>query len=205
TLGDGNTNYVNNGTIIADGSIPLQIFGGSGVTFTNDGILQEVGGSQIQLVNNVNVVGGTLATVGSQIHSLFSTLTNVTNNAGLILSGGGQTTLQGTLTNNGAITFDSGGLSTFLFLDGDVTLAGTGTLTLDSFGTDFIQALHFGDTFTIGSGQTIQGGGTLGDGNTNYVNNGTIIANGSIPLQIFGGSGVTFTNNGILQEVGGSQ
>ncbi len=96
-------------------------------TFTNNGILQEIGTSQLQLVNNINVVGGTLATVGSQIHSIFSTLTNVTNNGGLILSDGGQTTLSGTLTNNGTITFASIGDPTSLFLDGNVTLAGSGT------------------------------------------------------------------------------
>ncbi len=122
-----------------------------------------------------------------------------------LLGGGSQTALSGTITNNGTITFASIGDPTSLFLGGDVTLAGSGTLTLDNTGLDLVGSLQFGDTLTIGVSQTIQGGGNLGDGQTNIVNNGTITANGSIPLQLIGGDGVTFTNNGVLQEIGTSQ
>ncbi len=130
-------------------------------------------------------------------------LPNVTNNGGLILSDGGQTTLSGTLTNNGTITFASIGDPTSLFLDGNVTLAGSGTLTLDNTGLDIVEAVNFGDTFTIGANQTIQGSGNLGDGQTNIVNNGTITADQPTPLQIGGGSGIAFTNNGTVNAING--
>ncbi len=226
-LGAGQTNIVNNGTITANQSTPLLIaLGGgsgstnnatgilqatsggilqlSGGTFTNNGTLREVGTGLVQLTGGINVMGGTLAAAGSQIHSVLSTLTNVTNNAGLVLSDLSQTTLVGTMTNNGNILFQGLGNNTYLFLSGNVTLAGNGTITLDNTGLDHIYALNFGDTLTIGANQTIQGGGNLGDSQTSIVNNGTINANGSIALQI-GGDGITFTNNGVLRETGSGQ
>ena len=85
----------------------------------------------------------------------------------------------------------------------NVTLAGTGTITLDASGTDSIFTPHFGDTFTIGAGQTISGSGEIGNGQTTIVNNGALIATQANPLQIIGSGAVTFTNNGTLREAGG--
>ena len=43
-------------------------------------------GSQVQLVSNAQVIGGTLASPGSEIHNSGSnSLTNVTNNGALVL------------------------------------------------------------------------------------------------------------------------
>ena len=97
---------------------------------------------------------------GSQIHSLSSRLTNVTNvaNAALILSDGSQTTLSGTLTNNGNINFTSAGSHTYLFLDGNVTLGGSGTVALGNTGLDHIYSVNgAADTLTIGANQTNPG------------------------------------------------
>ncbi len=197
-LGLGSTNIVNNGTLIANQSTPLIVDGG---TFTNNGELQEVGSSELQLLG-VNVMGGTLASVGNHIHPISSTFSNVTNNGGLILSNGTQNTLVGTMTNNGNIAFAGVGGATYLYLSGNVTLAGSGTISFDNSGNDYITTINGGDTLTIGANQTIQGGGYLGLGSTNIVNNGTLIANQSTPLIVDGG---TFTNNGELQEVGSSE
>ena len=195
---------MNNGTITCQSDQHALQIGGSSITFTNNGTLQEVGSGQLQLINNLNVVGGTLASAGSLIHSLASRLTNVTNvaSAALILSDGSQTTLSGTLTNNGNISFASASSNTYLFLDGNVTFGGSGTVTLDNTGLDHIYSLNGGDTLTIGANQTIQGAGDLGTGQTTIVNNGIIRASSATPLMIDSGS-FGFTNNGTIRSVSG--
>ena len=201
-IGNGQTTIVNNGALIATQANPLQIIGSGAVTFTNNGTLREAGG-ELQLLD-LNVMGGTLAAAGDQVHAISSTFTNVTNGGDLILSAGSQNTFVGSFTNNGQIAFaGNGSSSTTLLLDGNVTLAGTGTIALDSFGTDSIYTTIFGDTLTIGSGLTISGSGEIGNGQTTIINNGTLIATQANPLQIIGSGGVTFTNNGTLREAGG--
>ena len=189
-LGGSQTSIVNNGTITANQSTPLIVAPGasgstngatgilqattggilqiSGGVFTNNGTLREIGTGELQLVNNVNVMGGTLAGSGSQIHSIRSILTNVTNNGGLVLSDGSQTTLNGTLTNNGNVLFQGLSSNTYFFLGGDVTLAGSGTITLGNSGLDHIYSLSGLDTLTIGANQTIHGSGDLGGNQTQY-------------------------------------
>ena len=130
---------------------------------------------ELQLVNNVNVMGGTLAGSGSQIHSIRSMLTNVTNNGGFVLSDGSQTTLNGTITNNGNVLFHGLGSHTYLFLGGDVTLAGSGTITLGNSGLDHIYSLSGLDTLDYWSRTKLsRAEGILGANQTNIVNNGTI-------------------------------
>ena len=134
---------------------------------------------------------------------------NFTFTNGALFSGAGSTQLDngtitrfsGTLTNDGTIRFASSGSTTELLLSGDVTLNGTGTISLDNTGADVIFANNSGDTLTIGANQTIQGSGDLGNQQTDIVNNGTISATQSSPLEIDGG---TLTNNGVLREDSGS-
>ena len=222
-LGSGQTTFTNNGTVIANQStaLVLQPGGGtgdftnnaggiiradggtlqlSGGTFTNNGVIEALNGSLVQLINNTNVVGGTLATSGSAIHSLGSTLTNVTNNGAFVLDNNTTTTLVGTLTNNGTVTFANAGTGTDLRLSGNVTLPGNGVITLNDFGNNRIFANASGNRLTIGSGLTIQGSGNLGVGQTTFTNNGTVIANQSnaLVLQPGGGTG-DFTNSGTLR------
>ena len=134
-LGIGQTTFTNNGTVIANQSTALviqpgggtadfinsaggilradggtlQLSGASGGVFTNNGIIEALNGSQVQLINGASVVGGTLATNGSAIHSLGSSLTNVTNNGDFVLDNSSTTTLISTLTNNGTFTFNNAG------------------------------------------------------------------------------------------------
>ena len=79
--GGGTADFINNvnGILRADGGT-LQLSGASGGIFTNNGVIEALNGSQVQLISNASVVGGTLASTGSSIHSLGSSLTNVTNN-----------------------------------------------------------------------------------------------------------------------------
>ena len=206
-LNGANGAFINNGLIeaVAGPDSLVQISGG---VFTNNGSIRPDASSQVQLINNVNVMGGTLADAGRALHSVASTLTGVTNNGDLILDTGSSTTLVGTLTNNATVTFAGFGASyVTLQLSGNVTLAGPGTMTLDSFGYDYIYAVTAGDRLTVGAGQTIQGAGYIGNGGTTVTNRGTIIANqaNALILQPGGGTG-DFTNSasGVLRATGGS-
>ena len=225
-LGIGQTTFTNNGTIIANQSTALvlqpgggtadfinsaggilradggtlQLSGSSGGVFTNNGTIEALNGSLVQLINNASLVGGTLATTGSAIHSLGAGLTNVTNNGDFVLDNGTTTTLVNTFTNNGTFTFGNAGNGVDLRLAGPVTINGSGSMTLNNQGNNRLFANNSGDRLTIGANQTIQGSGNLGIGQTTFTNNGTIIANQSTALIIQpGGGSADFTNNGTLR------
>ena len=229
-LGIGQTTFTNNGTVIANQSTALviqpgggtsdftnstggilradggtlQLSGANGGIFTNNGIIEALNGSQVQLINGASVVGGTLATSGGSIHSLGSSLMNVTNNGDFVLDNSSTTTLIGTLTNNGAFTFSNAGNGVDLRLAGPVTINGNGTVTLNDRSNNRIFANNSGDRLTIGANETIQGSGNLGIGQTTFTNNGTIIANQSNALILQpGGGGADFTNNGTLRANNG--
>ena len=233
-LGVGQTTFTNNGSVIANQSTALiiQPGGGSG-DFTNaaGGILEGTNGATLQLTggnfvnnnivraqdgsivefrNGVSVSGtGSFLTFGTGVVQVANsaTLINLTYIGNLRLGNNTTTTLVGTLTNNGTLSFANVGTGVDLRLSGDVSLAGTGVINLSNFGNNRIFANTSGNRLTIASGLTIQGSGNLGVGQTTFTNNGTIIANQSnaLVLQPGGGAG-DFTNNvgGILRADGGT-
>ena len=136
----------------ADGGT-LQLSGASGGIFTNNGTIEALNGSQVQLINNASLVGGTLATTGSSIHSLGSSLTNVTNNGDFVLDNNTTTTLVGALNNNGTVTFANAGTGVDLRLAGPVTLNGIGSVTLNNFSNNRLFANTSGDRFTSAAGR----------------------------------------------------
>jgi hypothetical protein len=163
-------------------------------------------GSRVELINNAQVIGGTLATSGSAIHSRGAILNNVTNNGALVLDNGSTTTLTGTLTNDGSVFFNNGGGGVDLRLNGSVMLAGSGVVTLNDRSNNRIFANSSGDRLTIGSGVTIQGSGQLGLGQTTFTNNGVLRANQLNALLVRpGGGSADFTNNatGIMEATDG--
>ena len=100
-----------------------------------------------------------------------------------------------------------GGTNTLLLLDGNTTLSGTGTLTMNvagGGGSAFIQQGVGG--VTLANQSTIQGAGVIGNGGLALSNSGTINANSSGQgLLLDGSGGITNTslleasNGGILQ------
>ena len=260
-LGDGQTTFTNNGTVNANSSgntLTIQP-GGSTADFTNSGagfaeasgggILQLAGnnggvftggtfqaldGSAVTITGGANVSAATLTTAGSGTVTVEnSTLTNVTNNGTLVGPNSDSTTLVGTLTNNGTFTANGGYYDTYVLLNGSVTLAGTGTLSLAGSGSNlYVYAQNSGDRLTINAGATIAGAGNLGDGQTTFTNNGTVNANTSgstLTIQPGGGTadftngatglaeataggtlafsnanGGTFTNNGTVAVISGN-
>jgi hypothetical protein len=106
----------------------------------------------------------------------------------------------GNITNNGALNLNSSGNVTELFLEGNVTLSGSGTVTLTNNVNNYIFGAATADTLT--NQETIQGAGHIGNGSMTLVNSGTINANQSagMTLQVSGG----VTNTGTIEATGGT-
>ena len=177
--------------------------------------MRALDGSIVEFRNGAIVTGsGSFLTFGTGLIQVANsaTLENLTFIGNLSLANNATTTLVGTLTNNGTLSFANAGSGVDLRLSGSVTLAGTGIISLNNFSNNRIFANSSGDRLTIGSGQTIQGSGNLGLGQTTFTNNGTIIANQSNALVLQPGGGTAdFINNGtfradnaILQLTGGT-
>jgi PEP-CTERM motif len=182
-----------------------------GGSFTNTGgtILSMGSGSTVNLSGAATstITGGTLTTSGGgAMISDGSTLIGVTISSGSTVSttNNNTTTLSGTITNNGTIALNSGGNYTDLILSGNVTLAGTGAISMSDYASNRIYG-GGSDQLINGAGHTIEGSGQLGIGGGNafgFINNGTVLANQSVSLVVDPGNGLT--NNGTMQVNAGS-
>ena len=202
TVANAGTGSVGSGLLEATSGGTLALGGG---TFDNTdanfpGTISATGASIVDVgvtsTAATIIKGGTLSTdASSQIENR-----NVTTLNGLTLASGtryiqpdGATTnLQGTINNGGSITLLTlGNAASVLQLNsGDVTLSGTGSITLDGFavaGNDpnllKIQGVAGGGgapRLTIGAGQSISGTGQIGSFSTTLspklTNHGTITA-----------------------------
>jgi len=235
TVGNGQLNLVNSGTINANinaQSLLLNPDTCSGCTNTNTGTMEATNGgtlilsngtwtntggtisaaanSAVDLQSNVSITGGTLSTTGNGViygvggSDIF--LTNVTNSGNLTLQNNNVTEIQGTLTNNGTITFEGSGNATDLYLTGNTVLNGSGTVVMSS------PNANYSDYFTGVSGSvltnetTINGSGTIGNGELQLVNN----SNGTINSNLSGQTitvnpltSVAATNAGLLEATNG--
>jgi hypothetical protein len=195
----------NTGTLEATGGGALALIGNA---FTNTGgTIQAVGtGSTVDLESGVTVTGGTLTTSGGGLiqtpSGLTATLSGITNKGTLAFQNNTTDVLSGTITNNGAMQLNSGGNGTQIRLSGNVTLNGTGTLSLSNNSQNFILG-NSTSTEVLTNASTIQGSGNIGDNFMGLVNNGTILANQSTELFIQPDS-TGFTNNGTLSVNSGS-
>ncbi len=208
----------------------------NGGTVTNTGLLEATNGGNLQIsttVNNLNgtistdsglgsavsvsstiqggTLGGTLQTNGSATLD-GSTRGSLTLSTGATYTGGAGTTTNvlGTIVNNGNIQLNAGAsTSAVLFLTGNMTLQGGGTLTLNSgSGTGLAYITNtFDSGFTLtNSGDTIQGYGQVGNGGSLNVINGAggkLLANVAGQTLTVNGTG-GLTNNGTMQANAGS-
>src|SRR4029077_14750600 len=154
--------------------------------------------STIQLLNGVVVTGGTLTTTGNGVieSGNSASLIGVTVSGGSLyaLPDNTNTTVQGTITNNGNIQLNSSNNATDLIVaaSSTVTLTGSGTVAMGNNGANRVYSA--GGTGTLINQETIQGGGQLGVNLLTLDNQGTINANVGTPLIVFpGGGGVTNT------------
>src|SRR6202011_1498343 len=192
--GGGSADFTNaaGGIMQASNGATLQLTGASGGTFINNSIIRALDGSVVEFRDSANVTGNSsFSTMGSGVIRVANTatLTNLIFSGSLNLANGSVTTLVGTLTNNGTLSFTNAGSGIDLRLGGSVSLAGTGTVTLNDASNNRIFANSGGDRLTIGANQTIQGSGNIGIGQTTITNNGTITANQSNALVLQPGGG----------------
>ena len=128
--------------------------------------------------------------------NLSTDIVNIENDSELIVQSGGN------IFNNGAINIQSSGSSTWIILDGNTTLSGTGSVTMSNNSANAIWA--GGGTAQLTNQQTIQGAGNIGSGgNFTLINSGTIDANQSAGLQINVDSSGGVTNTGTLEASAG--
>jgi hypothetical protein len=161
----------------------------------------------VQLIGGAVITGGTLTTTGTGIITTPSggavqdaaTLSGVTLSTGSHFVGApnSQTTLVGTITNNGTMELASTGPAADFFVSGDVTLIGTGTMTLSNNNLGNRIRGGAGSRLINDIGHTIQGAGQVGLGGIGLTNQGLMLATGSAGLAVDTNS--TIINSGILQ------
>ncbi len=219
TSAHGNSLTINPGAAGATNAGTLEA--SSGGTLVIDNTLTNTGGTITALagtgtnaggsvvINGATITGGTLNTLGTGVNAGViiaqnnGVLNGVTNKGTIQTPNNTTAFLEGTVTNNGSLQLNSVGNGTFLGIIGNVTLNGTGAVTLSNNGNNIIFAQTSGNTLTNSS--TIQGAGNLGDSNLTLVNAtaGKISANDTTALVIDTGSG-GFNNLGTVSAAKGS-
>jgi len=229
-VGLGETALINQGTINADlsgGTLAVQ---SDAVGLTNTGLLEASGGGTLSLIQSANVPlnnsGGTIEALnGSTVMNAAGVITGgilTTSGSGVIESSGGNpvlhdltnagiyviplnnlATLEGTIDNTGTIAVGSSAGNGTMYIEGNVTLSGSGTVRLVDAGIaqSGIHSLAAGAQLI--NQNTIQGAGVIGDAGLTVVNQAAIIANSHDPLA-FTDAGFTNTSGGLVQATNGA-
>ena len=217
---DAGAAFLNDGTLRASNGGILILTGNGDGTFSNtNGTIEALDGSQVQLTSGASIIGGTLATSGSEMirangsQNVF--LTGLSNAGNLVSDDNSDLGLAGTITNSGSITVTSAGSATDIEIQtGGVILDGGGTVTFAGGPFAGINSAVTGTRLT-NVDNLLQGQGRLGQNTTAFTNQagGTFItANVSgttltIDPVIDGGAldlGPSFLNNGILRASNGA-
>jgi len=210
----------------------LQANGGTLVltdgTFTNTGgTIRALDGSNVDLENGTQIVGGTLTTAGTgQVRSVGAgvVLEDLTSAGQCVIANSSSTALRGTIQNTGALAMAAAGSVTYLYAATDtVTLTGGGTVTLSNSIFNYVRGT-VGTERLINQDNAIRGSGHLGLNLLALTNQGLIEANQSIALALdpnaggvlnegtlraSGAGGLsltagTFTNTGTVEAAGGN-
>ncbi|MDX2131376.1 MAG: hypothetical protein SFY69_04920 [Planctomycetota bacterium] len=224
-LGQNTLNFVNNTTISAAGSAGLAI--DPAATLVNNGTLRALTGSTLTLnpgtytntnhfieaqpnstvvLNACTVVGGTLNTAGptGSVTLQTCTLQGVSTSAttSVNINNGNLAHASGGLTNHGTISLNSIGAGTYLRVLENMTLSGSGVLSLSNSSPNIIDAQV--SNLVLTNASTIRGSGRLCDNSLALVNStGLIEAQGSAGLTIDPPSG-GFTNTSTVRALTGS-
>jgi len=196
-LGVGLLNVANQGTVVAEGSVGLDIRVG---TFNNAGGAIEVRDGSFARFGSGTFSGGVLrgALTGEVAGSTNATLNGVNIEGVLGLRNGEGVGIAGVSVNSGMLKLNGNNFLTDLRINGDATVNGVGTILLSNSGVNRIFSQSGSGTLTLGAGQTLRGAGQLGVGLLNIANQGTVVAEGSVGLDIRVG---TFNNAGGAIEV----
>jgi hypothetical protein len=184
------------------------------VNQTATGVVEALGGSQVNLLSGTIIAGGTLnSTSGGVVHTIDpgggtsatldgSTGAGAVTNLGNVAVGDVTTLfLLGSIINSGTMTVAAGGH--FAVLDigsGGATLTGGGSVVLGTGGPSFIRGATTATTLH-NVNNTISGGGAIDDtgGNLDNQSGGTVNATeAGTPITIFATSAVT--NNGLMES-----
>ncbi|WP_174291873.1 beta strand repeat-containing protein [Sphingomonas bacterium] len=201
----GNAAFLNTNLLEATGGGLLHLVSGLYENQGNGRILATGAGSTVLLDNDVRIVSGTLnSTNGGIVTAANGTqyLQDVALTSGSNLSYSNDTVrIDNTLTNNGTITMDTGGV-----LVGETAksaITGTGTIVLNDTGNGAVYLYDYNGTqMTIGSGQTVMGTGYVSANQGVLTNNGIIDATSTqgppgLVIDAQGGSNGIGANNGV--------
>ncbi|MBP1729840.1 MAG: hypothetical protein H6Q55_269, partial [Deltaproteobacteria bacterium] len=113
------------------------------------------------------------------------------------------TTLVGTITNNGTLALASTGQAADLYVFQEVTLTGSGVMTLSNSSGNRITGSAASSRLINAAGHTIEGAGQIGLNATAITNEGLIVANQPTGI-VIDPSGNGLTNTGTLRVNAGS-
>ena len=190
----GTMEATNGGTLVFEGNTE-----GGGTVDNTGGTIHADAGSIVQQYGSAILKNGTLTTSGSGVIQGNNgngavTLDGVTINGTYQVINGFEY-LANTVTNNGSFQLGTGGNPATLDIAGNVTLKGSGTLTMSNNPNTYIFAYGQNNGATLTNQSAIQGAGVINPGSNNSViNEGVINANQTNTLIINGN--FTNTTNG---------
>lgn len=203
TANTGTLEATNGGTLILEGNTQ-----GAG-TFDNTGggIVHADPNSVVQQYDSAILKNGTLTTSGSGVIQAnngngATSLDGVTiNGAYQVINGFAY--LNNTISNNGPFQIGTNSNSAILDINGNVTLKGTGTVTMTNNAGNQIFGYGQNNGATLTNQTTIQGAGTMspGCGNT-FINQHIVDANQTTPLYVSICNG-PMTNTGTMEATNG--
>ena len=230
-IGKGETAITNQGTINANVRGGTLIMQSDAAGIRNSGVLEASDGGTLNIIqapttplNNAGgtiealngstvmnaagvITGGILTTSGTGVIESSNggnpILQNLTNAGAYVIPLNNLATLEGTINNTGTIAIGSSAGNGILYIDGKVTLSGSGTVTLVDAGIaqSGIRSLAAGAQLT--NQNAIQGAGVIGNVGLTVVNEGAIVANAHDPLAFTDG-GFTNTSTGLVQATHGA-
>jgi hypothetical protein len=231
-IGDGGLTFINQATVNANSSgNTLTLNGTGGVTNTNavleatnggtlvittpvsdqNGKIISSGGT-VNIIGGIAIQGGTLSGAGLETTSSAvldgSTFGALTLSADAVWNSGHGTTtfVTGSIVNQGTINLAAGGgTNAILSLNGNTTLTGGGTITLnsgDNNGSVYIQQPAANLTLT-NVDNLIQGYGIIGNGGLTFINQATVNANSSGNTLTLNGSGGVTNTSAVLEATNG--
>jgi len=185
---------INHGQIIATGTAGTRIGAGH---YTNNGLFLVNNGSQLTLLSNSHIQGGSIITAGTGIltTAVLATvgMTGVTIDGNAVLANGSYINVNDGLTLNGTLTYNAFG-ATGLSFNGNQSLTGNGEIFMNG-NTAHITTASPGTLLTIGGDISISGIGTIGPNSLLLDNQGTLRADESL------GQGDTLHVSANLQNI----
>ncbi len=201
---------VNQGTMRASNGGILLLNGNNGGAFNNaGGAISVLNGSEVRLINNASVTGGTVTSaLGSTIRLTSGSSLNLgagtLSNAGMLIAEDNTTTtLSGAISNAGSISLNSTGSFTDLVLAGSLSIDDEGTINL----ANAARILGSGTLTNMANiilGETT--GGSLGFDQIGIINQaaGAIIANVSgLTLNVDPSASGGLINQGLMRATNG--